>query len=166
MMQKQEVIDAIANAEMVLVGIGEEFSSCEKKDLQEAYSALGALLKDKNYYMITVSDDMSIHASGFPKDRICEPLLYGEVPEDHTDWIRYTKWLQGTLNRKLLILELGVGLSRPGIIRFPFEKITMINQKASLIRIHAHLYQLPEELADRGYSVQENAPHFLNHMHE
>ncbi len=165
-MQKQEVIDAIADAEMVLVGIGEEFSSCEKNDLHEAYSALGTLLKDKNYYMITVSDDMSIHASGFSKDRIYEPLKYGEVPEDDADWIRYTKWLQGTLNRNLLVLELGVGLLRPGIIRFPFEKITMINQKASLIRIHAHLYQLPKELADRGHSVQENAPHFLNHMYE
>ncbi len=166
MMQKQEVIDAIDRAQMVLVGIGEEFSSCEKNDLPKAYSALGTLLKDKNYYMITVSDDTYIQAAGFPKDRICEPLLYGEVPEDHVDWIRYTKWLQGTLNHDLLILELGVGLSRPGIIRFPFEKITMINQKSSLIRIHAHLYQLPEELAERGHSVQENAPFFLNHIHE
>ena len=37
-------------------------------------------------------------------------------------WEKYTKWLQGTLNKKLCILELGVELNLPSIIRWPFEK--------------------------------------------
>ena len=46
-----------------------------------------------------------------------------------SDWQIYTKWLQGTLNKKVLILELGVGLVFPSVIRWPFEKIAFYNQK-------------------------------------
>ena len=50
------------------------------------------------------------------------------------EWGKYTKWLQGTLNQKLCILELGVGMKYPSVIRWPFEKMTYFNQKATFFR--------------------------------
>ena len=47
-----------------------------------------------------------------------------------------------TLNRKLLLLELGEGFEAPGFIRWPFENITFINNKAKLYRIHAKLSKI------------------------
>ncbi len=76
-------------------------------------------------------------------------------------WQKYTKWLQGTLNKKLCILELGVGMQCPSVIRFPFEKIGYFNQKADFIRVNRNLYQLTEELKEKGISISENAVDWL-----
>lgn len=76
-------------------------------------------------------------------------------------WNVYTKWLQGTVNKRLCVLELGVGMSYPGIIRFPFEKMVYYNQKAFLYRVHPRLYQVGEEIADRSRGIAENPVDFL-----
>lgn len=79
-------------------------------------------------------------------------------------WELYTKWLQGTLNKKICILELGVGMKYPSVIRWPFERITMINKKAKFIRVHSSLYQLPEEIKEKGISIEENPIDFLRNQ--
>lgn len=76
-------------------------------------------------------------------------------------WNLYTKWLQGTLNRKLCILELGSGMMFASILRFRFEKIAGLNQKVKLVRVHHNLYQLPEEIAERSIGISENAVDFM-----
>lgn len=76
-------------------------------------------------------------------------------------WEIYTKWLQGTVNKKLCVIELGVGLEMPNIIRWPFEKIILYNQKSHLYRIHPALYQLGENVGDRGTSIKEKPVDFL-----
>lgn len=73
------------------------------------------------------------------------------------EWSIYTKWLQGTLNKKLCILELGVNLSFPSIIRWPFEKVAFYNQKAVFVRVNEKLYHMSEELKDKGISIEQNA---------
>lgn len=77
------------------------------------------------------------------------------------NWSRYTKWLQGTLNRELYVLELGVNLDYPSVIRFPFEKVAYYNQKASFIRVNERLYQMTGELHERGLSVAKNSIDWL-----
>lgn len=72
-------------------------------------------------------------------------------------WDVYMKWLQGTLNRRLVLLELGVGLQFPTVIRWPFEKTVMYNQKAVLFRIHEKLPMLTADIAKRGYSCHKNS---------
>ncbi len=88
--------------------------------------------------------------------------VYRYAEEGYLDrWSDYTKWLQGTVHKKLCVLELGVGMEYPSIIRFPFEKIVLYNQKAFLYRVHPSLYQLGEEIADRGLGIKENPVNFL-----
>lgn len=110
-------------------------------------------------------------------DELCEPKCpdcgaslvmnqYGQ-PKYNEDgylknWQNYTKWLQGTVNRKLCILELGVGMDFPSIIRWPFEKVCFYNQKSVFWRVHSSLWQLSEEIKMRGKSVGENPVAFLN----
>ncbi|MFR4928852.1 MAG: hypothetical protein ACLUB3_13590 [Clostridium sp.] len=47
-------------------------------------------------------------------------------------WKDYMKWQTGTINRSLVILELGEGFSTPTVMRWPFEKIIYFNQKSKL----------------------------------
>ena len=79
-------------------------------------------------------------------------------------WQLYTKWLQGTLNKRLCVLELGVGMEYPGIIRFPFEKIMYYNRKAFLYRVHPQLCQVGEEIAERSREIAENPVDFLRRL--
>ncbi len=76
-------------------------------------------------------------------------------------WEVYTKWLARTLNKKLCILELGVGMEYPSVIRWPFERIVTYNQKAFLYRIHPSLYQLDAQAAERGKSIAADPVSFL-----
>lgn len=47
-------------------------------------------------------------------------------------WTEYQNWLQNTLNHKMVLLEIGEGNRFPTIIRSPFERIALFQQKADL----------------------------------
>lgn len=160
---EKDLMGKLETAEMVLVGTGEEFEAESSQDiLSKAYEKLAQLLAGKNYFVITTGKDDLIMQSGLKVDRIVQPLLFEEDSNQMPPmWDKYTKWLQGTLNRNVLILELGVGLKYPGVIRFPFEKAAYFNKKADFIRVHGRLYQMTEELGDKGISIAQNAVAFL-----
>lgn len=139
----------------------QELTPCEWGLLKERF--------DKNGLLPAQSDQGSFL---FPELGVCpacgSPLVLNNVYNDHYDenaylpqWQVYTKWLQGTLNRKLCVLELGVGMRLPNIIRWPFEKAAYFNQKSSFIRVNEHLYQLSQELGGKGISVAKNAVDWL-----
>ena len=139
----------------------QELSTEEKANLEKIFESEDALIR--------ILDNEN------PKEAILgacpncgEPLICNNVYAEKYDengylpqWQLYTKWVQGTLNRKLLILELGVGLKFPSVARWPFEKIAFFNKKAEFIRVNGTLYQMSEELADKGISVPQNAIDWL-----
>lgn len=77
------------------------------------------------------------------------------------NWSIYKKWLQGTINKKVCILELGVDLTFPSVIRWPFEKVAFYNQKAEFIRVNERLFHMSEELKDKGISIAKNSIDWL-----
>lgn len=79
-----------------------------------------------------------------------------------SSWEIYMKWLQGTVNKKVCVIELGVGMQMPSIIRWPFERIVYYNKKAFLYRIHSTLYQMEEKIGDRGMGIKEKPVNFLS----
>lgn len=87
-------------------------------------------------------------------------LEEGYLPQ----WEKYTRWLQNTLNRRLCILELGVGFHYPQVVRFPFEKTAYYNKKAMLIRVNGRFPQLPAELEGKGISVPMSPGRFLEEL--
>jgi len=56
------------------------------------------------------------------------------------DWYRqneaYHQFVQRYQDKKLLLLEFGVGFNTPSIIRFPFERQTMNHEKWTLVRLN------------------------------
>lgn len=232
-MQLHTVLDEV---DFILVGVGEAFQnsfselqieeelrntifeeyarmkyldSQEKSEIDDAYDILAKLLKNKDYFLITLCNDDQIYRADLKKERIVAPcgsyhtlqceavctsdiypakaylaeIEQGKEPccphcgkklvMNHigvsryseegylTQWNSFTKWLQGTLNKSICILELGVGMKYPSVIRWPAEKITFLNQKAKLIRVHSSLYHLPEEIKDKGLSIQQEPLIFL-----
>lgn len=76
-------------------------------------------------------------------------------------WNVYRQWLSGTLNRKLTVLELGVGFEYPGIIRWPFEKTVYYNNKAKMYRVHKKFFQVSEELKEKAEGIQRDSVEFV-----
>ena len=81
-------------------------------------------------------------------------------------WEAYTKWLQRTINKEIFILELGEGFETPTVMRWPFEKIVYINQKAAFARVNSRLPQISEEIKERAFSVKENSLQFMGRIAE
>lgn len=254
----EEIKERIQGAELVLVGLGEDFQYdwsalledgryqeieqeigegeqyiwivpfLQKMIMQQAredrwkraYTALWELIKDKNYFIVSLCMDDRVFDAGFDEERIVTPCggfrrmqcdfnCSGEltdIPQESSEavlayyrrevplkelrepvckvcgrklrfnqlgvtryaeagylkqWEAYTKWLQGTVNKELCVLELGVGLEYPKIIRFPFEKIVFYNQKAFMYRIHPVVYQLGEEIGGRGAGIKADPVNLL-----
>ncbi len=63
---------------------------------------------------------------------------------------RYVDWLESTNEKKLCIIELGVGFNTPVVIRWPFERLTYIHDNAHLFRINKEYSEWP---GHGGYSV-------------
>ncbi len=99
-----------------------------------------------------------------------EPNIYNKIYYNETgylkQWNLYNKWLQGTLNKKLLILEFGCDFSLLSLIRLPFEKIALINQKAVYYRINGKYPQVTAELKDKMISVACTPQEFAKQIRE
>lgn len=109
--------------------------------------------------------------ASFNRKHMNEKLEYNNILSEEydesgylDDWNQYLKWVQGTVNRKVCVLELGVSLRLPSVIRWPFEKIVFYNNKAVFYRINERLYQMTAELKDKGISIPENAVTFLGNL--
>lgn len=205
-----------------LVPFLKSYSCKNHKDirLQNAYEHLYQLVKDKNYFVVTLNDDDQIFQSGFPADKITAPCgsmsrlqcmngCEGSMKESETtvndiineiknsekkldeikipccekcggqlvfntaeqekylengyikSWEKYRMWLTGTLNKKICILELGTDFKYPSIIRWAFEKVAYINEKAVFIRINEKYPQFTEELKGKAYAYKENPIEFF-----
>lgn len=79
-------------------------------------------------------------------------------------WDKHKKWLVGTLNKSILVLELGLSMRFPQIIRWPFERIALLNNKACFVRVNNKLPQLNVELKDKGLSYHEDSVDWLNRL--
>lgn len=99
---------------------------------------------------------------------VYEPNIYNKNYYNETgylkQWNLYNKWLQGTLNKKLTILELGCDFSFMSVIRLPFEKIALINQKSYYYRINRNFPQITAELKGKMESVSCLPQKFFNNF--
>lgn len=186
----------------------------------KAYQQIYELVKDKNYFVVTLNEDDLIFQSPFDSQKITAPcgsyhrlqcsngceeslmdaeevtaqivdklkdqtlslsqivppickkcgqrLVLNVVEEENymeqgyiESWKKYRMWLTGTLNKKICLLELGTDFKYPSIIRWAFEKVAFLNEKAVLFRINEKYPQLTEELKGKAYSYPQNAVDFF-----
>ena len=206
----------------------EKKSIPEAEEIKKGYECLAELLRDKNYFIVSLCDDGLIRSVGLRDDRIVQPcgnmtklqcpdgcedtlfmfddlfadklsgisklsdeellnevkkiwnhkcpvcgknLVFNTLKADRyletgylDEWTIYKKWLQGTVNKKVCIVELGVGMKYPTVIRWPFEKIAFFNQKASFFRVHSRLYQTAEEIKEKSVAMQMTAEEFIQEL--
>lgn len=172
------------------------------------YEELLALVKDKNYFVLTTNVDHCFQKAGFDKSRLfytqgdyglfqcsvpCHDKTYDNeeriramvaeqkdmkipsaliprcpvcgkpmtvnlradltfVEDDgwHRAADRYEKYLSRYAEEDIIFLELGVGYNTPGIIKYPFMKMTAANPRAHYIRVNKDDAFIPEEIADRS----------------
>ncbi len=119
---------------------------------------------------MTDNDDISVLKELIPYCVECQKVLtlntYGNLGYNETGyidkWNEYTNWLQKSLNKNLVLIELGVDFSVPTVIRWPFEKMALLNYKATIFRVNEKLPQLAVEIKDKGYSLDMNAKKFID----
>ena len=155
-MLNDDVKDRIESSDVILLGIGEEFNIDDAEKKISAYQSLFELIKNKNYFVISLNKDNEDLENIFGEKYTVCPM--NDISDEK--WNAYLKWLSCTLNHRLLVMELGVSLNNPNVIRWPFERCVMINNSAVICRVNATLPQLPEQLSDKGISIKENSVDF------
>lgn len=147
-----------------------EFFQCEKPCEHRIYPALPGIRDLINYYERTGKyEHLQCPKCGrnFEFNIRTNETVSSYLEEGYLQmWGKYTKWLQGTINKKVLILELGEGFEVPSLFKWPFEKIVFYNKKSHLIRVHEHLYQIGEELRGKAETAAVNSKDFLTMKEE
>ena len=147
--------EKLETAEKILVGIGSEWKKkegAEEEEVLHAAEKLKKFLEGKDYYMITSLADEDAARLGLDAGHMAVP---NSVSFTEEAWKSYTLWLSCTLNRNTVLLELGENYKDPSLIRWPFEKTAMLNNKAYLFRVHKIFSQVPEELSGKSCPVAE-----------
>ncbi len=157
------IIESYNSAEMVVIGLGSELARKKFESDESRLSVLdfyNKILDRKNYFIITSHKNNIFDGSGFNERRIVNPFA-DDTGDNEKQWDLYNKWLSATLNKRLLIIELGEDFNQPNVFRWPFERIVAINQKSFMYRVNSTFYQLPAELGDRAKSIKCDAAEFI-----
>ena len=178
---------------------------------EPVYDRLLALVKDKDYFVITTNVDHCFQKAGFDKKRLfytqgdyglfqcsepcCQETYDNEqtiramaerqrdrrVPAElvpvcprcgrpmtmnlrsderfvedagwHRAARRYEAFLRKKENEPVLFLELGVGYNTPGIIKYPFWRMTAANYRATYACVNRSRAGAPPQLAGRAICV-------------
>ena len=67
--------------------------------------------------------------------------------------------------KKLLLLELGVGFNTPTIIRFPFEKLVKENKQVTLIRLNLNEAVIPESIEQQAVGINKDIKQTIKDLH-
>lgn len=104
--------------------------------------------------MIQHISDCKIPTELVPECPVCGGKIEVNVHKDKffvrdKDWYesenRYMDFVDLCRDKRVVYMELGVGFNTPGIIRFPFERLTYANENATLIRVNRDHPQGVEE---------------------
>ena len=86
------------------------------------------------------------------------------------NWYRQSKKYEDFLSRSkgknVVLLEIGVGFNTPGIIRFPFERMTAISEKTTLIRINKDYPNTMLEIENKTISFDEDTNKIIEDLKE
>ena len=86
------------------------------------------------------------------------------------NWYRQSKKYEDFLSRSkgknVVLLEIGVGFNTPGIIRFPFERMTAISEKTTLIRINKDYPNPMLEIRNKTISFDEDTNKIIEDLKE
>ena len=76
----------------------------------------------------------------------------------------YNEFIYKNKDKKLLLIELGLGFNTPGIIRLPFESMTSQFKNTTLIRVNNNDCNLTLELNNKVILVKNDCCQFINNL--
>lgn len=79
---------------------------------------------------------------------------------------RYTDFIRKHKGQSILLLELGVGMNTPGIIKYPFWQMTYENPKAVYVCINRNDFFCPRPLLKQSVCIPEDIRAVLTHLAE
>ena len=79
---------------------------------------------------------------------------------------KYEDFLSRSKGKNVVLLEIGVGFNTPGIIRFPFEQMTAISEKTTLIRINKDYPNPMLEIKNKTISFDEDTNKIIEDLKE
>ncbi len=133
---------------------------CSRPCHQKTYDNYGAVRQ-----MLDEQKDMKIPSKLVPRCPVCgEPMSMnlradGTFVEDkgwHNAAERYADFIRRHERARVLYLELGVGANTPGIIKYPFWKLTAQNPHAVYVCINRGEAFAPQEIADRSVCIDSD----------
>ena len=112
--------------------------------------------------MAATQKDMKIPSSLLPRCPVCEKPMTMNLRADSTfvedeGWhraaVRYKHFLQEHQRENILFLELGVGMNTPGIIKYPFWRMTAENPNAVYVCINYGEAVCPKEIETQSICI-------------
>lgn len=120
----------------------------------------GYILADKSKWKMTIDTNL------IPKCPVCGRNMTMNLRSDDTfiqdeGWEKHAKLYENFLkqvkdNDNLLLMEFGVGYNTPIIIKYPFEKMTFLNNNTNLIRFNKNYAVCPKEIETKTILFDEN----------
>lgn len=113
--------------------------------------------------ILSCSDKFKCDDDAIPKCPKCGKELTTYLRKDasfvqgvgwHKACERYDNFINKVAGKKVLYLELGVGMNTPSIIKFPFWSLVNSNPNASIVSIALEDAYLPPELKLKGLSLK------------
>lgn len=130
---------------------------CSKPCCQKTYDNEDAVRK-----MVAAQHDMRIPTELIPKCPVCGAPMTVNLRSDMTfvqdeGWYaaagRYEDYLRRHENSHILLIELGVGMNTPVIIKYPFWQMTANNKDATYVCINRSEAYCPKDIADRSICI-------------
>ena len=131
--------------------------------------------KDLIFKMVKEQKDMKIPTSLIPKCPVCgRPMEMNLRADDRfvqdDGWYEYAKlyreFLEKSQNKNLVLVEIGVGYNTPAIIKYPFERMTLLNKKTTLIRINKDYAICEKEIKDRTVLFDEDVKLIISNLEQ
>ena len=79
---------------------------------------------------------------------------------------KYSDFIENNKNKKVVLLELGVGFNTPGIIRFPFEQMASEYKDWTLVRINKDNARVWTKKLDNAILIEEDIDKVINDVIE
>lgn len=117
-----------------------------------------------------INKDLKIQSDLIPICPICGENMEPNLRKDEYFvqdelWYKqeqlYNDFLGKSKHKKVILLEFGVGFNTPGIIRFPFEKLTNENKNWELIRFNKDC-TCYYDIEDRTIKIYDDINNFLD----
>jgi len=115
--------------------------------------------------MVEKQHDMKIPSYLVPKCPVCEKPMTMNLRSDdkfveddgwHLACIRYEQFIKKHKDKKIIFLEIGVGMNTPAIIKYPFWQLTAQNENAYYVCINNDMAYAPDEIKKRSLCFSED----------